>query len=127
MFHRAPFPGLGVDVENILAAPTGGIGVVLIAAQAPFGLLVNGSRGMRRRKRNFLPSRPGQLHALHQDVQRFRVTVGAHLGRTEVACVAIVLELVDGLPHFAQGVAQVALALRAHLVARQRHCHGWSG
>jgi hypothetical protein len=67
---------------------------------------------------------PGQLHAFHQLIESFRVTVRVQLLGAEVAHIAIVLELVDGQPHLALSVAKVALALRAYLVARQGDCHG---
>src|SRR5271157_3727400 len=116
--------GLGVDVEDVLAAPTGGLGVVLIAAQSPVGLA--GDRIARdvAQEAHLLAFGTRQLHALHQHLEGFRVTVRVHLVGAEVALIAIVLILVDGLPHFAQGVAKLALALRAHFVAGQGDCHG---
>jgi hypothetical protein len=79
---------------------------------------------MLAQEAQLLALRPRQLHALHQLLQGFRVTVRAQLLGAEVAHIAIVLELVDGLPHFAQVETKLALVLRAHLVARQGDRHG---
>src|ERR1035438_3940429 len=95
--------GFGVDVKNILAAPTAGGRVVLIAAQSPLVLI--GERVARnaaqelhqlavRALRQFLPR--------HQNLQGFGVTVATGLGRAEIAHIAVVLVPIDRVAHVGQ-------------------------
>src|SRR5204863_4113935 len=105
---------LGVDRKHILPAPAGRFGVVLIAAQAPFGLA--GERVARdfAQQLDLLAVRAvGELDALDELLQGLGPAVGPGLDRPEISRVAVVLVLVDGVVHLVDGLAQFALALDA--------------
>src|SRR5579864_1748051 len=114
---------LAVDVEHVLAAPTGGLGVVLVAAHTPFAVACKGIAGNPPQEMHFLVFGAGQLHALHQLLQGLGIAVGALLERAERAGIGEILIFVDGIAHVPQVVAQLPLAFRAHFGTRQRHGH----
>src|ERR1019366_10629645 len=61
---------LAVHVEHALAAPTKRLGVVLVAAHAPFGLARKRIRRDAAQEAHLLAVRARQFHAFHQNVQR---------------------------------------------------------
>src|SRR5450756_2485469 len=60
---------LAVHVEYALAAPAQALGVVLVAAHAPFGLPRERIRRDAAQEAHLLAVRARQFHAFHQDVQ----------------------------------------------------------
>src|ERR1700754_2717750 len=62
---------LTVDIEYALAAPALALGVVLIAAHAPFGFARERIDGDAEQEADFLSIGPGEFDALHQNIQRF--------------------------------------------------------
>src|SRR5476649_3070094 len=61
------FSCFAVNVKDALAAPTRGLGVVLIAAHSPFGFAGERVHRNSPQKAHFLAVGPGQLHAFHKD------------------------------------------------------------
>src|ERR1039457_671544 len=87
---------LGEYFEYRLAAPALGLGVVLGAAHPPFEFV--GERIAGNAAQEFQLGAVGVLresHAIHQDVERFRVAVRTDFRRPEETLVAVVLVLVD--------------------------------
>src|ERR1039457_2590644 len=115
--------GLTINVENVLAAPTHGLGIVLVAAQPPF--VPSGERVAREAAQEFHLGSFGvvSLDALYQHFQGFRVPIGTLLDLAKIAHHVEVVVLIDGVAHLAEGGAQLTLALGAHLGARQRNGH----
>src|SRR5581483_7169522 len=76
--------GFTVHIEDVLAAPTLGIGIILIAAHAPFGFAGERIDGDAAEEPQLLVfGAVGHLHPLHEDIERFRITVGALFDRSE--------------------------------------------
>ena len=78
--NKASHPGLiarlTVNVKHVLAAPAGGLGVVLVAAHAPFVLARERvPRDAAQEPHLLAVRRCWQFHALHQDFQRLRLVV----------------------------------------------------
>src|SRR5579872_3029786 len=70
--------GFAVDIEDVLAAPTLRIRVVLIAAEAPFGLAGKGIEGDSAQEAHLLIFGViGHFHAFNENIQRLGITVGA--------------------------------------------------
>src|SRR5450759_1946539 len=92
---------LAVHVKHALAAPAQALGVVLVAAHAPFGLPGKGIRWDAAQEAHLLAVRAWQLHAFHQDVQGLGPVIGAEFLGAEIAEVGIILVLVDGCAHLA--------------------------
>src|ERR1039457_1684606 len=83
--------GFGVDVEDVLAAPAGGLGVVLIAAHPPFVLIRERvDRDVAQELHHLTVRALRQFYPRHQHFQAFGVTVGSGLDRTEVPRIAII-------------------------------------
>src|SRR5947209_3946863 len=70
---------LAIYVEDALPAPRLALGIVLIAAHAPLGLACKRIHRDAAKEAHLLPVRTRQLYTLHQDVQRLRPVVCAHL------------------------------------------------
>src|SRR5664279_4551463 len=70
---------LTINVEDVLATPTHGLGIVLVAAQPPF--VPSGERVARDAAQELHLGSLGvvSLHALHQHFQTFRVPIGTLL------------------------------------------------
>src|ERR1051326_7211262 len=115
---------LAVHAEYILAAPAGGLGVVLIAAQAPFGLVREGvARDLAQQPDLLAVGAIGKLDAFDQLVEALRPAVRALLHRTEIRLVAVVLIFVDGRVHLPKSGAELPFPLDTHTSARERHRH----
>src|ERR1043165_1930527 len=75
---------LTINVEYVLAAPAGGLGVVLVAAHTPLVLSREWvPRNVPQEAHLLTLGVVGQLHPFHQDLQRLGITVAAQLGRAE--------------------------------------------
>src|SRR5579875_1376271 len=119
------FVGFAIDVEYVLSAPAGRIGIVLVAAQAPVGGAGERIARNAAQQADFLIfGAIGHFHAIHQHLKRFRVSVGTLLDGAEHIGVGQVFVLVDGMANFVQRVAQRALSLGTYARPRQRHRHG---
>src|SRR5438094_878804 len=67
---------LAVHGKHILSAPTGGFGIVLIAAQTPFGFAGEGIAWNLAQQLDLLSvGTVRELDSLHQDLQSLRPTV----------------------------------------------------
>src|ERR1039458_8374016 len=77
--------GLTINVEDVLAAPTHGLGIVLVAAQPPF--VPSGERVARVARQNFLlvPFGFVSLAALSQLSRGFGLPIGPLLARSKKA------------------------------------------
>src|SRR4029077_8805066 len=71
--------GLAVDVEDVLAAPGGCVGIVLDGAQAPFGIAGHGVQGNAAKKADMAVGSAGKLNAVHESFQIGRIALGANL------------------------------------------------
>src|SRR6266478_4920348 len=78
---------VGIDAEHVLPAPGGGFRIVLHATLSPIARVGHGVERDAAQKFYFLIHLVGDLDPLHQDLQRFGITFGAHLERTEVALI----------------------------------------
>jgi hypothetical protein len=93
---------LGVHVENVLASPGRGVGVVLDCLEIPIGVAGHGIHGNAPQEADFAVSAGSDLHARHQRFQVRRITFASYFHADEVA-VRVILIVVDGITHFAQG------------------------
>src|SRR5260370_42375945 len=109
---------VGIDAEHVLPAPGGGFRIVLHAALPP--IFTVGHRVERNFAQEFyfLVHLVGDLHALDKNLQRFGITFGPYLERTEVALIGPVLVFIDRFVYFAQAQPHVALLFAADLAAR---------
>src|SRR5579872_2290488 len=118
------FAGFTENIKNVLTAPTGGIGVVLIAAHSPFGFAGERiARNPAQEPHLLILGAARQLHAVHQYVERFRIAVGALFDGSERIAVGVVFVLIDGPAYIVQGEAELAFALGSHFGPRQRDRH----
>src|ERR1019366_10640059 len=81
-----PFSGgLTINVEDVLAAPTHRLGIVLVAPQPPF--VLSGERVARNAAQELHLGSFGvvSLHALDQHVQGFGVPIGTLLDLSKIA------------------------------------------
>src|SRR6185436_9982952 len=111
-----------VDVIDVLSAPGGGVGLVLVAAQPPFALPGHRVEGNAAQQLELLVHLSDDLHPLHQDLQLGRIAFRAQVHRNQ-AHVAVPLVLVDRVAHVAQRRAQLHLLgpPRGELGDRQGH------
>src|ERR1035438_357381 len=86
---------LGINIEDVLPAPTVGGRVILGAAHAPVDGVGEGVLGDASQKSNFLVHLALQLDALHQGLQLVRVVIGIQILLAEIAGIGVVFVLVD--------------------------------
>src|SRR5712692_10091310 len=95
---------LAIYVENILAAPALGGGVVLHGAHAPFRSAGHGVLRDAAQKADLLVDRACHLDAVHHGLEVRRIPLGLELGRRQLSLVGGVFVLVDCLADLAQGI-----------------------
>src|SRR5436190_8020482 len=120
---RSPVRGRA-DVEHILPAPGGGVGVVLVRPQAPFGRLDHRVDRYASQEPDFATGHIVRgRYAFDQRLQRFRIPLAAGLdleGR-DLAEIRRILELVDRGAHFAKRPPELGFTLPRGRHFRQRH------
>src|SRR5579871_59280 len=96
---------LGEDIENALAAPGIGFGIVLHGAHAPLRSAGHGINGNFAQKADFLAL---HIDAFHQSLKIRGIVLAVDLGLKATA-IGRVFVAVDGIAHLPQGDTQLAL------------------
>src|SRR6185312_682108 len=115
---------LRVNIENVLPAPAHAGRVVLHTPHAPFARIRHRVDRNPPQKLDLCIRRLTRpLHAVHQRVERFGITIRVQLLDPQLSRIGHVFVLVDRRVNLVQRFSQLPLLETPHVPARHRHRH----
>ena len=114
---------LGVHVENVLASPGSGVGVVLDGLQIPFRSPGHGVHRDAAQEANLAVGTGANLDGFYERFQVRRVSFASDFHANEIA-VRVVLIMVDRVADFSQRFVKLCFPLSLNAKAHDGQCGG---